>query len=286
MRHLLSDRSTKVSAASAQRGRLWPADHRRSVEPADVSLPYRSYWSEAREPLVCIVFLAPLMALYEMGVRWLENGDAALLRNGADLWMRDGLNRIGLGHPFLLPCLVVGLLLIWHVVRGSPWRFSADTLVGMTAESLLFALLLVTVGQLEGLLFEGLGLAPITLRALAAGLGTFPWPRFVSFVGAGVYEEVLFRLCLLPACYVVLRAVRLNRRAAWLTAIVASSLTFAAAHYVGPFADAWSAYSFAFRTTAGVYFAVVFLSRGLGVAVGCHVLYDILVGIVLPALGR
>jgi membrane protease YdiL (CAAX protease family) len=60
-----------------------------------------------------------------------------------------------------------------------------------------------------------------------------------------------------------------------------TALVFAAAHYIGPAADPYTVFSFTFRTLAGLLFATLFLLRGFGVAVGCHALYDILVGVVL-----
>jgi hypothetical protein len=38
--------------------------------------------------------------------------------------------------------------------------------------------------------------------------------------------------------------------------------------------------SWSFRLAAGVFFAVVFLLRGFGIAAGTHALYDLLVGLV------
>jgi membrane protease YdiL (CAAX protease family) len=61
--------------------------------------------------------------------------------------------------------------------------------------------------------------------------------------------------------------------------LVASSLLFAAAHYVGPLGDAFDLYSFTFRTLAGMFFAILFVVRGFGIAAGTHALYDVLVGL-------
>ena len=60
-------------------------------------------------------------------------------------------------------------------------------------------------------------------------------------------------------------------------AAVASSLLFSAVHYVGPYADAWTPFSFAFRFLAGMVFAALYAVRSFAVAVYTHALYDVLV---------
>ena len=64
-------------------------------------------------------------------------------------------------------------------------------------------------------------------------------------------------------------------------ALLATSLLFSAAHYVGPAADTFSLFSFTFRLLAGLFFAVLFVIRGFGVTAGCHAAYDVLVGVLL-----
>jgi len=63
-------------------------------------------------------------------------------------------------------------------------------------------------------------------------------------------------------------------------AVLLTSGLFSLAHYVGPLGDAFDFYSFVFRTLAGIFFAVVFLVRGFGIAAGTHAVYDMLVGVV------
>ena len=103
--------------------------------------------------------------------------------------------------------------------------------------------------------------------------------RALTFVGAGIYEEVLFRLLLLPAGFFLFRLLRLSNRASTVLAILSTSLCFALAHYIGPAGDALVPYTFCFRTLAGVYFALLFLTRGFGITVGAHACYDLIIGV-------
>jgi hypothetical protein len=56
-------------------------------------------------------------------------------------------------------------------------------------------------------------------------------------------------------------------------------LLFSAAHYIGPLGDSFALYSFTFRAVAGLFFAMLFLLRGFGIAAGTHFFYDLLVGL-------
>ncbi len=234
------------------------------------------YWSQARHPLTCLVFLAPLLAVYEAGVMWVGGSDPGAIRNGADYWMRAWLHQVGLDYSWLLPVMVVMALLCWQAWGRYPWRVSSETLVGMFAESLLFAFFLIVVGQLQDLIFEHLH-GPTGLS-----IGGEPLlGQTISFIGAGVYEEVMFRLCLLPAVYGLLRLLTVEAVWAATLAVLSTSLVFAAAHYVGPSAEQWTLFSFTFRVLAGLFFAGLFVVRGFGITVGCHAAYDLLVGVLL-----
>ena len=109
----------------------------------ELALTESSYWREARQPLVCLVFLAPLLLIYEWGVLSMGGSQPELLRNGADYWMRSWLSQLGFTQTFLLPALIVITLLLWHIFCKHPWKISGETLVGMFAESLLFAFCLI-----------------------------------------------------------------------------------------------------------------------------------------------
>jgi hypothetical protein len=203
-----------------------------------------------------------------------ENANA--VRNGADYWLRDALGALGLNHALLLPALVLAGLLAWHVAGRYPWRLSLETLAGMLAESLLFAFLLVICGQLTDYLFRHA--EAVVSFSVPGEAGVL---RAITFLGAGVYEEFVFRLCLLPICYGAFRLLRLDVKWAAGLSILATSLMFSLAHYVGPSADRLVLFTFTFRALAGAFFAALFVIRGFGITVGCHAAYDLLVGVLL-----
>jgi membrane protease YdiL (CAAX protease family) len=240
------------------------------------------YWQQSRRPLTCLAFITPLLVLYEGGV--LSLGPQAI-RNGADVWLRQLLDLMGFGQYFLLPLLAVGILLGWHHTTGQPWRIVPGVLYAMFAECLLLALALVVLARLQGAFLSMFLPAqtewPVSAALYSGALGAAG--KVVGFFGAGIYEEVLFRLMLLPLAAAALKLCGCSPRQALIGAVIATSLLFSAAHYLGPHGQPLDASTFLFRFLAGAFFAVLFVYRGFGIAAGSHAFYDILVGLCLAA---
>ena len=255
------DAGDELLAPAADNGSDGPAE-----EPAG-----DGYWEISRTPLTSLVFSLPLVLAYEGGVLLLGHASP---RNGADVWLRQLLDALGFGAYFLLPILMVVGLLAWHHVAHDSWHFSPGILLGMAAECLLWAFLLIGIARLQESLWP---LAFEQGQGQGQMMGLLA--RFVGFCGAGLYEEVLFRLLMLPAVIWLLERWGQTRLSAAISGMVLTSLLFSGAHYVGPLGDTFSLYSFTFRTLAGLFFSLVFLLRGFGIVAGAHAAYDLLVGL-------
>jgi len=97
-------------------------------------------------------------------------------------------------------------------------------------------------------------------------------------IGAGIFEELLFRGVICYAAYRALRTVvGADRVSAGVVAVVLSAVLFSAYHHWGPGGEPWDAFRFTFRFHAGVLLGVVFLTRGLGIAAFAHGFYDALI---------
>jgi hypothetical protein len=252
-------------------------DHRWWGESEPPRELHRTYWTSTRRPLPCLVFVVPLLLAYELGVLWLGGGASEALRTGADAWMRQGLAAVGLTDRWLLPSgLVVGLL-AWQAADPRGWRFAPGSLLVMWVESLVLAVALVGLSKLVDLGF--VWLEHSRGPAVAALPGARPQAAaLVGFLGAGVYEEALFRLALVPALFAALRVLQVPAVLASTLAITASALLFSLAHHAGTPGESFTWFTFIFRWLAGVYFAWIFVLRGFGIAVGTHTAYDVLVG--------
>ncbi len=242
-----------------------------------------SYWVQSQRPLAALAFIAPLLAAYELGVLIL--GPNAI-RNGADVWLRQLLEVAGFGQYFLLPALCVCILLGWHYTTRQPWEVSPRVLQTMACECIILAILLRVILHIQSSFFDPALFSPDMATPAALSVeAQETFRRLVGFLGAGVYEELLFRLILLSSVAWFLRRMDATPAVSITFAAIATSLFFATAHYIGPHAEPfhwqsqWFWFTFLFRSLAGIFFSALFVLRGFGVAAGTHAGYDILVGL-------
>lgn len=232
-------------------------------ETADPS--QRGYFFASSRPLASLAFILPMLGAYEGGI--LALGPDAV-HNGAAVWLQNLLRAIGLGQYVLLPVVTCALLLGWHYLTRQPWRFPPWILAGMLLESVVWALAL-------WLVYRGYCVA---LR-LAPAVADLQVGTLLGYCGAGIYEELLFRVLLLSGIAAIVRAAGAHQRASQITAIAVSALIFAAAHY-RIFVSAGIEFTwagFVFHFLCGICFGVLFVLRGFGVTAGTHALYNVLV---------
>jgi len=243
------------------------------------------YWTATKHPWACVLFILPLLAIYEIGLLVLGPHD---VRNGADAWLRSGLSEVGIAPAFGAPLLLITVLLFWGLVcREDRPIDNVGVWVGMTVESAAYAVLLLGLSQGFWLLLMRADhvLGQVNMRASIDVLAAAPeivWGQLVSYLGAGIYEETLFRLLIFSGLVRLLSiAEETTTRGSIMLAAFSSSLVFAAAHHIGPNGEGFDFYVLTFRTFAGIFFAALYQLRGFGIAVGAHAGYDVLVGLVV-----
>ncbi|MGH7700049.1 MAG: CPBP family glutamic-type intramembrane protease [Gemmatimonadales bacterium] len=231
-----------------------------------------TYWKDSRAPRHSLLLALPLVIGYEgLAVALAEPGGG--IRNGADVLLRALFTAVAgpYGHVAFWVCLIgAGLWLVGRDLRRGGVR--AGVLALMLLESAALALV---VGALVAALTATL-LRPL---ALAAGLqaAQLDWPtRLMVSLGAGLYEELVFRVLLVSLlAFVVSRVLGLGPLAAGAAAALGGAFIFSAFHYVGPYADRLTLYSFTFRFLAGLFFSALYLLRGFGITAWTHALYDV-----------
>jgi hypothetical protein len=254
--------------------------------------PHAGYLASTRHPWPCLLFLLPLLLAYEVGVFWFGGAQPEVLRNGADAWLRWGLEGFGLHQLYWAPVFIVVFFLGWSWTRRWDKPQKIGTVCrGMVLESLLFAGGLLVLSRMVAPLLTEVGtrlsvpalILPSPLLSEGDGRvrGAGSAGQLVTFVGAGIYEEVLFRLLLFAALGWLLRLAGVSRLLAALVTTLASATLFAAAHHIGPYGETFERSVFVFRLLAGLYFGLLYQLRGFGIAVGTHASYDVLVGVLM-----
>jgi hypothetical protein len=220
------------------------------------------YFRRSELPLASLLFLLPLMIAFEVASRYYTGADPIAF------WMIGRFfNWFGI-YGRLLPMLaLIGILLSWHIARHDPWKLDLRTIPLMAIETMVLSLPLLILR------------AAIVGRGLPLGMHTpvGDWAEMaVSSIGAGIYEELVFRLFGMTILYMVLvDLLRLPKLWSSLLMVLGTAVLFSAYHYLGAESFQWR--SFLFRTLAGIYFAALFLTRGFGITSGVHIFYDLII---------
>jgi hypothetical protein len=235
-----------------------------------------NYWRLSRSPRYSLLFALPLLLLYEVLAFVLSHDAITGVRNGADVLLKSVFvafgGRIGL-IVFGLVLLGTGVVLIRRD-RAGGGKLRARVFLAMAAESALYAGLFGAVtGMLTALLLGGL-----VRLASGPGTGLDLSTQLMISLGAGIYEELLFRVLIVGALvWLARRLLGWGPIAAGTLATVVGALIFSIFHYIGPYGDRLQLASFAFRAIAGVLFSGLYLTRGFGITAWTHALYDVLV---------
>lgn len=242
------------------------------------------YLEHSSSPLVSLAFVAPLILIYEMGTRGTPPGAHAGIPQHVIAFslLRQFFGLFGATISSLPALAVVGILLAWHIARRDRWRVRWHTLGGMAIEGSLLSLPLLAMSVMLAHLLRGVPLAASTLVHPALGMAHLPSDDLLILcLGAGIYEELVFRLILLTLLALFIKdLLEFPRWPATLLVVAISAVMFSGYHYLGSETFHWR--TFAFRGLAGVYFGTLFLTRGFGVTVATHAAYDILVLLILP----
>ena len=222
------------------------------------------------------LFALPLVILYEIGILIVNAGSPTGVRIGADVMVKRFLGFIGMDSTLWFAGLIllfgVGVVLYErrHNIKLLPKYFAY-----MFGESALYAVVIGTaVGIFVGGIF-GMSLMP-TLQASPGPMDSL-FSGLVLSLGAGVYEELIFRVVLVTLLYALLKLVNTDDKIRYGIAAVVGALIFSAIHYTGSLGDPFTLSSFTFRFLMGLVLNSIFLVRGFGVAAMTHALYDVYV---------
>ena len=239
---------TKARSSSGQSGSIWE--------------PIRAYHVATRAPLGATLTVLPLALIYGLGLLVA----APEARSGVDVvsgFLLEGLGVDGyVGVHLGIAAIVIGYA-CWRHRRaiGKHLLLTAPVVAEATVYGLLVGSLILQVMEEQHLL------GPLMIPSETLD-------KVVVAAGAGLHEELLFRLLLLPGlAWLAFRGLAMPKPMAWGFAIVLSSLAFAGAHHLA--GEPYTTFAFAYRSLAGVVFAGLYMTRGFAVAAWTHAAYDL-----------
>ena len=251
-----------------------------SRKPRHNTVFFGSYFERSQQPLQSLLFLLPLIAVYELGIHYYASAAIA----GRDIYARS-LMRVffevfGVAAYYLPALIVVVVLMCWHIVRRDPWRFEPRMYALMLAESLVLAVPLFVFGLVMAKQPAAMALLQMLTGSApppADPAGAVPWQAQLVFsIGAGIYEELLFRLIGIALLHLLLVDVlALPEHVGAIGAIGLSAIAFAFYHFNSE--NRFDLGLAVYYTVAGLYFAGIYVVRGFGLVAATHALYDVLV---------
>lgn len=216
------------------------------------------YLEESEGPLHSLVFVLPLIIAYEIWI-YLQPQER-IVAFGLVQSLFRALRAPAL---YLTPLAIVAILLACQIAKGGSWRVRPSTVGVMAVEGFCWgaALLLLCVLTTDSMPSQD---PSINLRA-----------RLLASVGAGLYEELVFRLAAMTALSMILTdALKLRRSIAIPLIVVVPAVGFGLYHYLG--IEQQTVHILFFRCLAGIYFGLLFYVRGFGITVGAHISYDVI----------
>lgn len=219
--------------------------------------------------LTSILLVFPLLLFYEVGVLFTDT------MNGADFITQTLIHLVGIkGFIWVQVGLVIAFLILVLWLRNRQ-QFTPRIFIPVLLESGIYALTLGTF--IIFVMVDLLGIDPrLSVESPIAQASVFD--RLVLSVGAGVHEEIVFRLILLTGLAVA--GERLLKLRPWLAIVLAlliSSVLFSLAHHIGPMGEPLRVGVFVYRFIAGIIFGLLYQFRGFAIVVYTHALYDIYV---------
>jgi hypothetical protein len=237
-------------------------------------MPAGTYLHDSRSPRYAILFAAPLLAAYET-LAWLLNSSAAPgVRNGADVILKTPFVQVAGARGivvFEILLVALGVALVVRDWRRHPGPLRWRTFPMMLAESVVLGVVIGVV-----LRYATAGLLHYFTLSRPAGLGTAT--HLMVSLGAGIYEELLFRVIVVGALSLLAtRVFGWTSKGAGVFAVLLSAVLFSSFHYIGSYGDTLQLSSFVFRLLAGLAFSTLYVLRGFGITAWTHALYDVFV---------
>jgi hypothetical protein len=247
------------------------------------------YFTRTGRPVYALVFLLPFIVLYEVLVLLVNpqlltepvsNVRGAVV---SFVWVQNFLHYLGMNTKnawLFAPVVVILTLLIIQLISRQSWKIRAGDFLMMTVECLILAIPLIVLA----LVLNRSADVPANSMASQYDSGNHNIAMdLLTGIGAGIYEELIFRLILISLSIIFFETILgINKFKAVIISVIISSILFSLHHHFvflnGQFAKAeiFTMTRFAFRTVAGVFFAVIFAARGFGIVAGTHSFYDII----------
>ncbi len=199
------------------------------------------------------------------------------IRNGADVLMRQFLSMFGEWGLYVLSISFIIVFLAVFLIQKKDWNITvvkSNYLLGMLAEGTAWGFLL----------YLAMRYVPVILMFPS---GKDLVRQVILAIGAGLYEEFVFRVVAITAVSQILRLIFLwKKRWRMSISVILCSALFSGFHFSGPYGEMFDLTVFLYRLFAGVFLGTLYALRGFGITAYAHMVYDFVVIFGLTVTGR
>lgn len=232
--------------------------------------PVGTYFRQTRGLYYSYLLAVPLFILYEFLIRFSQPNQEQMVRISVDIWFQTFFRFFGL-DALTATLIVAGIIgaIILYKRKGNLPPLKFHYFGWLIAECIGYALIIT--------LLINLFLEMIFQMNLQAAIQQLSKTQlFALSLGAGLYEELFFRVILVSGLFYLFSRSFSSKKAYVLAAIVAA-LAFSGVHYIGEFGDPFAINSFLFRFLFGLALNVIYVIRGFGCAAWTHAIYDLII---------
>lgn len=238
---------------------------------AKVNQSIKRYFSTTHTLLYSYLISLPLLLLYEVLIFIAQPDSEQVVRISVDVWIKTLFANFG-QDVISITLIFVALLGIYVLYRERE-RLSSVRLSyfgGMLVEATAYAFVLsILISTTVSNLLQIVQVSPIESLSLLQ--------KMALSLGAGLYEELFFRVILVSALLWIFDRFFAKRMAAYITAILLAAVIFSLVHFVGSMGDPFTLGAFLFRFLFGLALNAIYVWRGFGMAAWTHAIYDLMV---------
>ena len=224
----------------------------------------KDYLEKSKSPWYSFIFSFPVFVMYELGLFWMRNVEFTYIQNGADVLIEQIISSSNFDILYVSSTiffLVLIGILFYQKKKFKSLEINMKYLNFMIIESLFYASILFFI-------MGNIYLMDVSSTDLLCNI--------ILSLGAGIYEEIIFRVLLI---YIFMQSMkflfRLGNFSSQIYAILFSAILFSLFHFIG--IESFNNEAFAVRFIAGIFLAILYVQRGFGITAITHSIYDIFV---------